>query len=163
MRSQSCGWGCVQAFYGTRPLPEPGTHIFTIKPDIDLLHKLGQNHLTIDDLIKWVDVMARVNYLWVATFADLTSNVLVVYQKSFDALIKEMTVNPVTYTKERFAIIKCTMLDNRKIDPDNIEFPSTLQGGHLSAGDIDDGTTFYKQIIFQWQVFFPREETARKN
>jgi len=63
-------------------------HISSIKPGIDLLCE--QNHLTIDDLINWIDVMARVNKLRVAASADLPTNVLDVYQKSFDTLTKEM-------------------------------------------------------------------------
>ena len=95
--------------------------------------------------------MARVNYLRVAASADLPPNVLDVYQKSFDTLTKEMTSNPATYTKERFAIIESelrTILDNRKIDPDNIELAFTLPVGHIVAGNIPAATTFRKQAAF---------------
>jgi len=141
------------------PFKSLATHISSIKPGIDLLRE--QNHLTIDDLINWIDVMTRVNYLRVAASSDLPPNVLDVYQKSFDTLTKEMASNPATYTKERFAIIESelrTMLDNRKIDPDNIELPSTLPIGHIVAGNIPSATTFRKQAAFG----APREETVRE-
>ena len=141
------------------PFKSLATHISSIKPGIDLLRE--QNHLTIDDLINWIDVMTRVNYLRVAASSDLPPNVLDVYQKSFDTLTKEMASNPATYTKERFAIIESelrTMLDNRKIDPDNIELPSTLPAGHIVAGNITAATTFRKQVAFS----APQEETARE-
>jgi len=50
------------------------------------------------------------------------------------------------------------MLDNNKIDPDNIELPSTLLAGHIVAGNITAATTFRKQVAFG----APREETARE-
>jgi len=50
------------------------------------------------------------------------------------------------------------MLDNHKIDPDNIELPSTLLAGHIVAGNITAATTFRKQVAFG----APREETARE-
>jgi hypothetical protein len=40
------------------------------------------------------------------------------------------------------------MLDNHKIDPDNIELPFTLPAGHIVAGNITAATTFRKQVAF---------------
>jgi len=117
------------------PFHSHTTHISSIKPGIDLLHE--QTHLTIDSLINWINVMARVNYLRVTVYVDLPPNILDVYQKSFDTLTKDMASTPATYTKERFTIITSelhTMLDNRKINPDNFELPSNLPACHLPVG-----------------------------
>ena len=109
--------------------------ITAIQPGFDLLR--SYHFATVDDLIAWLAVMSRINYLQeAATSTKLPAQLSAVYLDVFDKLSADMFNNPTPFTLEWLTPIvellremlatRSLDADNVIIDPPQLPPPSTL-------------------------------------
>ena len=98
------------------------SHITAIQPGFDLLR--SYHFASVDDLIAWLAVMSRINYLQeAATSTQLPAQLSAVYLDVFDKLSADMFNNPAPFTLERLTpIVELLreMLATRSLDADNV-------------------------------------------
>jgi len=98
------------------------SHITAIQPGFDLLH--SYHFALVDDLIAWLAMMSRINYLQeAATSTQLPAQLSAVYLDVFDKLSTDMFNNPAPFTLERLTpIVELLreMLATRSLDADNV-------------------------------------------
>ena len=81
------------------------SHITAIQPGFDLLH--SYHFALVDDLIAWLAMMSRINYLQeAATSTQLPAQLSAVYLDVFDKLSADMFNYPAPFTQERLTPIE---------------------------------------------------------
>jgi len=98
------------------------SHVIAIQPGFDLL--CSYHFASVDDLIAWLAVMSRINYLQeAATSTQLPAQLSAVYLDVFDKLSADMSNNQAPFTLEQFTpIVELLreMLITRSLDADNV-------------------------------------------
>jgi len=98
------------------------SHITAIQPGFDLLR--SYHFASVDDLIAWLAVMSRINYLQqAATSKQLPGQLSAVYLDVFDKLSADMFNNLAPFTLERLTpIVELLreMLATPSLDADNV-------------------------------------------
>jgi len=110
------------------PLHGLALHVVMTQPDFDLIRSLQFS--TVVELIDWVDVMFRVDYLMTAARSkELPEAYRTVYEEVLDLLTTEMLVNPAPISLPRLLPIVEILrekLKNRDLDPNNVGMPPPI-------------------------------------
>jgi len=114
--------GAACKLFMTPDIRTLASHITAIQPEFDLL--CSYHFASVDDLVAWLAVMSRINYLQeAATSTQLPAQLSAVYLDVFDKLSADMFNNPAPFTLERLTpIVELLreMLATRSLDADNI-------------------------------------------